>query len=386
MTLRARMGLAGKKLQSILWPALDDTALLQLGEAPGQVRTDADGDLLPAEERYPVEFTASSGEYFRIWIVNLGLTIVTLGIYSAWAKVRKRRYLYSHTSIGGEEFEYRAKPLPILKGRLIALGLLVTLVVADKFVPAFAAAPLLQRLALVVVAAIAGPWFVVQSLKFNAYNTAYRNIRLHFGATYGACLKIVAKYWWVLLLPIAYPYFKRRLVQFAAENHFYGTTKFTVLDFKKPFIHAYAVAYGLFLLAFVAFVGLGVVFGKAAVGEEATALVTLGFYFLALLIFAYIRARTVNAVWNNIWIGTVHFASTLRARDMIWLYVSNLAAIVLTLGLATPWAVVRTHRYRASKTTVIASGSLDRFVQAETQQVTATGEEVGEMFDIDIAL
>ena len=48
--------------------------------------------------------------------------------------------------------------------------------------------------------------------------------------------------------------------------------------------------------------------------------------------------------------------------------------------------MVRTHRYRASKTTVIASGSLDSFVQAETQQVSATGQEVGEMFDIDIAL
>ena len=361
----------------------------QLGEAPAQTRTDAGADLLPAEERYPVEFTASAGEYFRIWIVNLGLTIVTLGIYSAWAKVRKRRYLYSHTLIGGEGFEYRAKPLPILKGRLIALGILIAVFAAGNFVPAFAAQPALGQLAFVVVAAIAGPWLVVQSLKFNAYNTAYRNIRLRFGATYGACLKIVARYWWVLLLPIAYPYLKRRLVQFAAENHFYGATQFRVLDFKKSFIHAYAVAYGLFLLSFVGLVGFGMwsaMSGKVAAGKDVTGLFTLGFYFVALLIFAYIRARTFNAVWNNIWIGTVHFASTLRARDMIWLYMSNLAAIVLTLGLATPWAVVRTHRYRASKTTVIASGPLDSFVQAETQQVSATGQEVGEMFDIDIAL
>ena len=353
----------------------------QLGEAPAQVRTDTGADLLPAEERYPVEFTASASEYFRIWIVNLGLTIVTLGIYSAWAKVRKRRYLYSHTLIGGEGFEYRAKPWPILKGRLIALGFVIAIFAAGNFVPAFAAQPALGKLAFVVVGVIVGPWLVVQSLKFNAYNTAYRNIRLRFGATYGACLKIVAKYLWVLLLPIAYPYFKRRLVQFAAENHFYGATRFTVLDFKKPFIHAYAVGYGLFILAGVGLVASGAIFGKAAAD-----LSVIGFYLAALLIYAYIRARTINAVWNNIWIGTVHFASTLRARDMIWLYMSNLAAIVLTLGLATPWAVVRTHRYRASKTTVIASGSLDSFVQAETQQVSATGQEVGEMFDLDIAL
>ena len=54
-----------------------------------------------AQTRYPVEYTATAGEYFRIWIVNLALTIVTIGIYSAWAKVRKRRYFYAHTHIDG---------------------------------------------------------------------------------------------------------------------------------------------------------------------------------------------------------------------------------------------------------------------------------------------
>jgi uncharacterized membrane protein YjgN (DUF898 family) len=59
---------------------------------------------------------------------------------------------------------------------------------------------------------------------------------------------------------------------------------------------------------------------------------------------------------------------------------------VATLGLLTPWAVVRSLRYRASKTAAIAAGPLDSYVQAEAQQVSATGQEVGEMFDIDIAL
>ena len=48
--------------------------------------------------RYPLRFTGSGGEYFKIWIVNLLLTIATLGIYSAWAKVRKAR---CHRVAGG---------------------------------------------------------------------------------------------------------------------------------------------------------------------------------------------------------------------------------------------------------------------------------------------
>src|SRR3954470_736798 len=90
-----------------------------------------------AETRYPVEFTATTGAYFRIWIVNLALTIVTLGIYSAWAKVRKRRYFYSHTRVDGEGFEYRANPIAILKGRLIAVAIVVAFSALDYFAPLY---------------------------------------------------------------------------------------------------------------------------------------------------------------------------------------------------------------------------------------------------------
>src|SRR5688500_14405618 len=71
-----------------------------------------------------VEFTGRAGEYFRIWIVNVFLTVITLGIYSAWAKVRRNRYLYSSVRLAGASFEYLAEPMQIFKGRLIAVGLL----------------------------------------------------------------------------------------------------------------------------------------------------------------------------------------------------------------------------------------------------------------------
>jgi hypothetical protein len=54
----------------------------------------------PLAENQPelsLEFSGSAREYFRIWITNLCLTLLTFGIFSAWAKVRKKRYTYSHT-------------------------------------------------------------------------------------------------------------------------------------------------------------------------------------------------------------------------------------------------------------------------------------------------
>jgi uncharacterized membrane protein YjgN (DUF898 family) len=331
-----------------------------------------------AEQRYPVEFTADTGEYFRIWIVNLALTIVTLGIYSAWAKVRKRRYFYGHTRIDGEGFEYRANPVAILRGRLIAAVAIAVFYGAGYFAP-------LYQWILWIPLAVFGPWLLVRSLAFNAYNTAYRNVRFRFKGTYKACLKVILVYGWLVLFGILYPYFKHRMIRFVAENHGYGTSRFEIANFKKLFISAYANAFGLGILL------IAVVFGVsfAAVRAKAPSLffgVAVLFYGGLFLIFAYLRARTTNAIWNAVRIGPLRFESALGARDMMWLYFSNLLAVAFTLGLATPWAVVRTMRYRASKTTVIASGPLDGFAQAEAQQVSVAGEEVAELFDIDIAL
>lgn len=83
---------------------------------------------------YRFTFTGRTGEYFRIWVVSLFLSIVTLGIYSAWGKVRKKRYLYARTLLEDTGFEYRASPIAILKGRVVALGLFGGFALAAHFV------------------------------------------------------------------------------------------------------------------------------------------------------------------------------------------------------------------------------------------------------------
>lgn len=334
------------------------------------------------ERRHQVEFTATAGEYFRIWIVNLALTIVTLGIYSAWAKVRKRRYFYGHTRIDGEAFEYRANPVAILKGRLIAVVVIAAYYGAGHFAPQY-------QILLWIPIIIFGPWLLVRSLAFNAYNTAYRNVRFRFEGTYQGCLRVVLTRGWLVLTGILYPYFKHRLIRFVAEHHRFGTTRFEVADFKKPFISAYAKAFGLGILLVVGAVVV-LMMWIGATGTRTTGIEQLLIFGMIVLfyvvIFAYVRARTTNAMWNAVRIGPLRLESALGARELMWLYISNLLAIVLTLGFATPWAVVRAMRYRASKTTVVTSGPLDGFAQAEAQQVSVAGEEVADFFDIDIAL
>src|SRR5882724_9281066 len=71
-----------------------------------------------------LRFTGTGASYFGIWIVNLLLTIITLGIYSAWAKVRRLQYFYRHTEVAGSSFDFHGSPSRILIGRVIALVML----------------------------------------------------------------------------------------------------------------------------------------------------------------------------------------------------------------------------------------------------------------------
>src|SRR5881394_1643390 len=88
--------------------------------APPADRSPPVAALPPARNLQRFEFTGNARDYFGIWVVNLFLTIVTLGIYSAWAKVRKKRYFHGNTWVAGGNFEYHGDPVAILKGRAIA--------------------------------------------------------------------------------------------------------------------------------------------------------------------------------------------------------------------------------------------------------------------------
>ncbi len=63
---------------------------------------------------------ARFGELFVLFIINLLLSILTLGIYRFWGKTRIRKYLWSHMSFRGEPFEYAGTGLELFIGFLVA--------------------------------------------------------------------------------------------------------------------------------------------------------------------------------------------------------------------------------------------------------------------------
>jgi uncharacterized membrane protein YjgN (DUF898 family) len=125
---------------------------------------------------------------------------------------------------------------------------------------------------------------------------------------------------------------------------------------------------------------------KALLAGVAVGLVILIAYLLFIFGFlGYLQARIGNLIWNNTTLDNLSFKSSLRARDFAWLYFSNIVAIMLTFGLATPWAQIRMARYRASKLQIVGDVDFDQFVGDKKAEVKATGEEIAEMFDVDLS-
>src|SRR5437867_5549423 len=130
-------------------------------------------------------FTGRGSEYFRIWVVNVLLTLVTFGVYSAWAKVRKARYFRQNTRLDGHVFDYHGRPIAILRGRAIAFVLATAYTWTFQFSNAAGVATVAMVCAL-------GPWLLMRAQQFSLANTSYRGLRFGFRARTGQAYRTLS--------------------------------------------------------------------------------------------------------------------------------------------------------------------------------------------------
>lgn len=362
----------------------------------GETGTPEHQSAVPAEApavRHQPEFSGRVGEYFGIWFINLLLGIVTLGIYSAWAKVRTERYFYGNTRLAGSSFDYLADPIAILKGRLVAYAVVIALALSSQFLP------LLYGVILLALAALM-PLIIVLGLRFRARNSAWRGLSFRFdrsgGAAYGPFLG------WPVLSALTgsllFPLMKMRQHEFVVAGHSFGRQRFVHAGdagrYYMPYLIALGIGVGLMVvlvLGMVATVATGMIAGKGDAGGAAGPVLGVGMVLLLVLVYAgifvlgiFLRVKYANLLWNGTQLGAHRFESSLRVRDMLWIYFSNLVAIVCTLGLAVPWAMIRLARYRAAHFAVWVDGSLDAFVRDSERDHAATGAELVDALDVGV--
>ena len=346
------------------------------------------------------EFSGKGWEYFKIWIVNILLTILTLGIYSAWAKVRTKQYFYGNTKLAGTSFEYTADPIVILSGRLIVFGIFLIYTAANHTFPAAGAV-----MALLIVLAM--PWIIVRAKMFNARYSNYRNISFSFNNDLKGAVITFILFGLVMVLTagLAFPYYYYRVHKFMVANHNYGNLSFDMNSVWKKFYMIYIktiliiVGMVIAIVFFSKFLGLSALSGLAQLamqgaGQQISGIgfstMILGVLMLSMLmsffVYSYVRTNILNTVWSNVKIGVNNFESNLQLKGMLWVYVTNTFGILLSLGLLTPWAKVRMARYRISHLQVWAEDNINEVIAKQQKTVGAAGGEMSDFLDVDLAM
>jgi len=105
-----------------------------------------------------------------------------------------------------------------------------------------------------------------------------------------------------------------------------------------------------------------------------------------LYMFGYLAAALGNLYFNTTTLDQHGFMSTLKTRNIAWIYFSNTLAIAFSFGLLIPWAQLRMTAYRVSCLQLKVADSLDDFIAAEEEHVSALGEQVGEIFDMEVSV
>lgn len=345
----------------------------------------------PTSRPIPFAFEGRAEDYFAIWIVNLLFTILTLGVYSAWAKVRRLQFFYGNTRLAGDGFSYLARPIVLLRARLLVLAVLLLYAAAFWFWP-----PVGFLLTLLLI--LVYPWVIHRSLRFNSRMTAWRTVRFDWHGTYGQSFKVFVL-WPIagfLTLGLVFPFAVRAMREHLTNNRAFGHARFSV----HTGIGDYYFVTGAALLVFlfggsVLAVILGLVLGLLGVGLGFDGFVAEGAEVIALLaapLAVHAAGELFMALTRNIVINRLvlyaghHFDCNLSGAKILWISVTNALAVILSLGFLWPWAQVRRWRYLTHAMAIRPQGSLDQFIDSQHAAGVAVASEYADIEGYEVGL
>ena len=396
-------------------------------------------------DAHPMEFTGRGGEYFRVWIVNVLLSIITLGIYTPWARRRTAQYFYSHSFVAGSPLEFTAQQRKMVMGFVLLMLLTIAYNIAAN-----TGQDLAVGLFLLGGAALA-PFIWASAMRFRLSATRWRGLRLQFSASWK---EVYLASWPVFALAAVWfgvftglqmlspelaqaldaadgtpaakmpPFtaamgalvalgvllsilcvirlefnFKSLLVRKARLGNEGGRWKPVYMDFvmiwlATVLVFVLSVAGLILVITALAGGSMALLAGQPkAPGLWMVLLVIVAFVGGVFLIFlasaparAYREARMFQLMWNNVGVSQVaRFRCGLRTGSYVGLRIRNMLLTLLTLGLYRPFALVSEYRMKFESVTMHVKGRVDQLAGAMArQQQGALGDALADAAGLDL--
>lgn len=397
-------------------------------------------------DAHPMEFTGSGGEYFRVWIVNVLLSIVTLGIYTPWARRRTAQYFYSHTLVAGSPLEFTAQQRKMVMGFVLLMLITLAYNIAANTGQDAAVGVLL------LTGAVLSPLIWGSAMRFRLGATRWRGLRLQFTAHWkevylaswplfalalvwfgvffgmqilspeladvlqevedeaanpkmpsftpamGALLLLGLVLTVLCFIRLEYNY-KSLLVLKAQVGAEKGRWKPVYMDFVKVWLATVAV----FVLTVVGFSVLIGVLAGSSIALFAGQSSRMGLWMILVIIVsiiagifmlilasaparAYREARMFQLMWNNIGVSHVaRFKCHLKSGSYVGLRIKNMLLTLLTLGLYRPFARVSEYRMKCESVTLHVKGGVEQVAGTMVrQQQGGLGDALADAAGLDL--
>ncbi|WP_374384511.1 YjgN family protein [Dongia sp.] len=357
------------------------------------------------------------GELYGIFIVNFLLTIVTLSIFRFWGKTRVRRYLWAHTSLDGDRFEYTGTGGELFVGFIIVMIAYVIGSIGIQILGIFVEpeSPVLIAIQMCAAFLILYLTFVAQyaAQRYRLTRTLWRGIS---GGMTGSAWSWGLKGMWfsllsLLSLTLAWPWAQMRLIDDRLNNSYFGDAKASITTSSKPLYAPYLTGILCTLLGTATIIfGFLAIYSRVRYGNWDAFITGMGaplpteppelqisFHWWPTLLwmffvgyFGLILIGAVAMSWfyvamarqiaSKLELGGLRFATPLTPSALINRYVWNILIIVFTLGLGFPIAVHRTMQFLSRNIEVLGEIEGSEITRADLPR-PKFGEGLLEAFD-----
>ena len=358
----------------------------------------------PPPEGEPLRFstTIEPRRFFGLSLKNGLLNLITLTLYRFWGKTEVRQRVWRGIRLNDEAFEYTGRGVELFIGFLLAL-----LVIGLPFLIVIFGIQFTQHWAfgLALLPLYAGLFWlwgfgVFSAFRYMASRTTWRGVRFRLKGSASA-------YAWNYLLAIFlggltagwfWPQAERQLASRVWEELRFGDRR---LRFRMERSERFGI-YGPFALGWfgtlVGYIALSAALVAAAMAAGPSlqpsadgqppvpsVLFTLMVYAVILavspiflLIWAPYQAALLRSIAGGVTLDKSTFTLNVKAIPLWWLTVTNLFALLVSLGFLMPWVQARTARFLVQRLESTGTARLDLAHQAE--RGPGSGEGLADAF------
>jgi uncharacterized membrane protein YjgN (DUF898 family) len=309
-------------------------------------------------QHFELEFKGQGAEFFGILLVNWILTAITLGFYYPWARAKQLQYVYSHTTLNNESFNFSGTGAEIFKGFIKLMGMYILILLVFFLFVRFSQAPILGAVLLYLAVFALIPLIIHGSLRYRMSRTSYRGIRFGYRGSRKELTRLFFRdlLFTILTLGIYNSWFAMNLRAYTHRHFRYGDIEFSNEGKGGEY----------FVLNLVGFL---------------LTIVTLGIYSF------WWQKNIFNYYIDNMKLKKgdqhVEFKSTVTGGAFLGLGLTNFLLLFFTLGIASAWVEMRTLRFIFKHINLSGDIDLSDVKQTEDDFKDALGEDAVDFLNID---